>query len=208
MSNIAYTYVIIKKDLQAKVMELVYSSPGRADMHIGMPLPKVGQSVEEVAAMYAPVANWAEAEAEVLDVQVGVTGGYTPPGVEPTTLGSAKQRKLDQIAEWRYALETAGVNVGGVMVRTDRESQAQLTGAFSSLKEGLVTSIDWKAANGQFVTLTLVDVSAIAQAVAQHVQASFTQEKSYIAQVQAATTIEQVDAITLPPANSIPVTVV
>jgi len=196
--SIAYSYKIISKDIAAKVMEVVYTSPGRSPVHVGTRLPYVGESELAVIQMYAPVAYWREQDMEVQDVEVGKTGDVTPPDVEPTTLGTAKQAKAAAIAAWRYALEISGVVVGGSVVLTDRESQAQLTGAYQTLKDGLVSSIDWKTGDGSFVTITLAEVTALAQAVAQHVQASFTQEKNLLAQVAAAQSIEEVNSIVLP----------
>lgn len=209
MNNIAYSYEIVSKDLAAKVMEVVYTSPGRQTMHISARLPYVGETELSVIQMFAPLAYWREQDMAVQDVQVGTTGEVIPPGVEPTTLASAKQAKAASIAAWRYMLETSGVVVNGAKVMTDRESQAQLTGAYQTLKDGLVPSIDWKTGTGVFVTLTLAEVTALAQAVAQHVQSSFTQEKNLLAQVAAAQTIEEVNAIQLPaiPGATIPATV-
>ena len=196
--SIPYTYEIIGVDQQARVMEVVYSSPGRQTMHIGARLPYAGESLDAVIQMYSPVAYWREQEAVVIDVQPGTSGSFTPPGVEPTTLGSAKQAKLEEIAAWRFLRETGGVQFNGATIKTDRESQATVNGAFASLQAGLVSSIDWKAANGVWVTLTLTEMTAIAQAVASHVQASFTAEKQLADQVAAATTIEEVNAIAVP----------
>jgi hypothetical protein len=198
MSNIAYTYEIISVNEQARVMEVVYASPGRQTMHIGARLPYQGETVEAIVDMYAPVRFWEEQEAAVVVPQVGVSGSVTPPGVEPTTLGSAKQAKKAEIAAWRYLEETKGVSLGGSTIKTDRESQATISGAYSSLKDGLIASVDWKTADGAFVTLGITEIAAIAQAVAQHVQSSFTAEKTLALQVDAATTIEEVQAIVVP----------
>jgi hypothetical protein len=207
--SIAYTYEIIAVDQAARVMEVVYTSPGRQTMHIGARLPYQGETVEAIVEMFAPVAYWLEQEAAVVVPSVGVSGSVTPPGVEPTTLGSAKQAKKAEIAAWRYMEETKGVVLGGSTIKTDRESQATISGAYSSLKDGLIPSVDWKTADGAFVTLGVTEIAAIAQAVAQHVQGSFTAEKALAQQVDSAETIEAVQAIVVPwpqPAGQIPVT--
>lgn len=196
--NIAYDYEIISSDEQARCMEVRYTSPGRAPVHVSARLPYLGESLAAVIAMYSPVAYWRDQAATVVVPAPGTNGSYTPPEVAPTTLGTAKQVKRAQIAEWRYDLEVGGVLFNGATIRTDRESQAQLTGAFSSLKDGLIPSVDWKTAEGGFITLGLPEVSAIAAVVAQHVQGSFTQEKALVQQVEAATTIEEVNAVVIP----------
>lgn len=192
---IPYTYEIINVDPAAKAMEIVYSSPGRQTMHIGARMPFVGESLEAVVQMFSPVAYWREQETEVIPVTQGQSGAFNPPEPEPVTLETVKRDKLAEIAQWRYNREISGVTLNGARILTDRESQATISGAFSSLKEGLVASINWKAANGVWITLGLPEMTAIAQAVATHVQTSFTLEKQYADQVAAATTIEEVQAI-------------
>lgn len=193
---IPYSYEIIKVDPQARVMEVVYSSPGRQTMHIGARLPFVGESLEAIIEMYSPVAYWREQEAEVVVPELG-TGSVTIPTPGPMTLERAKREKLDEIAAWRFQRETGGVLLNGVRIRTDRESQATITGAMASLQGGFVTSIDWKAANDVWVQLSFAEMTAIAQAVSSHVQLSFSMERQLAEQVAAATTIEQVQAIVL-----------
>lgn len=198
MSNIAYTYEVINVNPQARAMEVVYTSPGRQTLHIGARMPYAGETIEQIAAMYAPVGYWLEQEAQIVDVPVGTSGTVSPPGVEPTTIGSARQAKASEISSWRYMLEVGGVSLNGVKVKTDRESQATINGAYTSLANGLLTSIDWKTADGSFVQLTLAEMSAVAQAVAQHVQTSFSREKALLDQVNAATTIEEVKSVVVP----------
>lgn len=206
--SISYSYEIVSVNQQARVMEVVYTSPGRQTMHIGARLPYQGEAIETIVQMYAPLRYWQEQEAAVVVPSVGATGSVTPPGVEPTTLGSAKQAKKAEIAAWRYVQETKGVVLNGSTIKTDRESQATISGAYSSLKDGLITSVDWKTAEGAFVTLGVAEIAAIAQAVAQHVQGSFTAEKALVQQVDAATTIEEVQAVVVPwpQVGQIPVT--
>ena len=194
MSLISYTYEIIKVDPDARVMEVVYSSPGRQTMHISARLPYVGESLEAVIDMFSPVAFWREQEAEVVAPALG-SGEVTFPQPPALTLESAKRQKLDEIADWRFARETAGVLLNGARIKTDRESQATINGALASLQAGLIQTVDWKAANDVWINLGLAEMTAIAQAVATHVQTSFSLEKQLAAQVASATTIEEVQAI-------------
>lgn len=192
--SIQYTYEIVSVDAAARVMEVVYSSEGRQTMHISARLPYVGESLEAVIDMFSPVPHWLEQEAEVV---VPELGSGTSGQAAPETLASAKAKKLAQIAEWRFIAETAGVTLNGAAIRTDRESQAQLTGAYTSLKNGFLTSVNWKAANGQWVSLSLEQIEPIAAAVAQHVQACFDAEMALTQQVNAAQTIEAVNAVVI-----------
>lgn len=194
---IPYTYEIISVDEQARAMEVVYSSEGRQTMHIGARLPYVGESLESIIQMYSPVAYWMEQDAQVVVPELG-SGEIVPPAPEPVTLESAKRDKLAELAAWRYAKEVGGINVAGAKVKTDRESQATLTGAFISLSQGLLQSVDWKLDNGQWATLTLAEITPIAQAVVSHVQACFTAEKLMAAEINALPTIEAVQSYTFP----------
>lgn len=106
--SIAYSYEIIAVDQAARVMEVVYTSPGRQTMHIGARLPYQGETVESIVQMYAPVAYWLEQEAAVVAPEVGVTGTVTPPAPQPPTeaqiiqaFTDAIQTRLDDFARTR-----------------------------------------------------------------------------------------------------------
>jgi hypothetical protein len=192
---IPYTYEIINVDAAARVMEVVYTSPGRQTMHISARLPYVGETLEQIVDMYSPSAYWQQQDAEVVVPTVGTSGTSNSSANEPITLEAAKYRKLAEIANWRYRRETSGITLNGAKILTDRESQATVTGAFASLQAGLIQSVDWKAASGQWLSIGLQEMTAIAQAVAEHVQDSFTREKVLTQMVDAAQTVEDVEAI-------------
>ena len=112
---------------------------------------------------------------------------------QPAT-AEAKDAKKAALAAKRYEVEIGGIEIAGAKVKTDRESQASLTGAYTSLQAGLLTGIDWKTEDG-WVTLNLATCEAIAQAVASHVQQSFSREKELSALIDAAETVEDLQAI-------------
>ena len=94
--------------------------------------------------------------------------------LEPT-LEEVKEAKLSSLASIRYEKEIGGIAVSGATIATDRASQALITGAYVSLKQGFISSVNWKGENS-WVTLTLVEIEPIAQAVCNYVQACFTKE--------------------------------
>jgi len=194
--SILYNYEIIKVDEAARVMEVVYTSEGRQTMHIGARLPYEGESLEAVIQMFSPVPYWLEQEAQTLPVAVGITGTIGTP-VE-VTLESTKQAKLAEIAAARYGYEISGVRVNQVQIRTDRESQAAINGAYVALLNGVLETVDWKGSDGKWVPLTLAEAKILAQAVAEHVQSAFSIEKQLTEQVNVATTIEDVETIKWP----------
>ena len=111
-----------------------------------------------------------------------------------TILAGAKAAKKDEIAAARYAAEIAGVTVGGVVVRTDRESQALITGAALKAVQDGTYSCTWKAESG-FVTLNAGTIIAVADAVRTHVQGCFDAEAAKCALIDAAQTVEDVEAV-------------
>lgn len=99
---------------------------------------------------------------------------------EATTAGLCDKYRHDKaltLADTRFDYETSGVTLeDGSTVLTDRESQAQLTSAYMTLKEGLRDSVDWKSPSG-WTTVTLAEIKPVAQASAAHVQPAFTAER-------------------------------
>jgi hypothetical protein len=105
------------------------------------------------------------------------------------TLGDYKA----QLADIRFQKETAGIVLdGGMVVRTDRESQALVTGAWSASQLNPDIVLDWKGANG-WVTLNATQIAQIAAVVTSHVQACFTWEKELAEALDDATDPSTVD---------------
>lgn len=191
--SIPYTYTIAKVDAAARCMEVVFQSEGRREMRVCTRIPAKGESLDAVMDEYAPVTYWHSQEVELEIPEVGLSGGavegqslHLLPADEPKTVASTRKRKLAEIADWRYKLETAGVRVGPTLILTDRGSQAQITGAYTTLKNGLLPSVNWKGSDGNWAPLTLAEIEPVAAAVAQHVQACFDAEMALCARVDEA----------------------
>lgn len=195
MVNINYSYEIVFVDAPSKCMVVKYTAEGFPPMQISTRLPYEGEDVEAVIHQYAPVNLWVLSKTPVVAPKTGTKGEFKVPEPPPLTLETAKAAKKAEIADWRWQREVSGVNVGGTKIRTDRESQAQITSTLTSLEQGLLTSVDFKAQDGSWIKLTLDEVKAVARAVAQHVQQSFTIERQLVEMVDAAETIEEVQAI-------------
>ena len=111
--------------------------------------------------------------------------------VEPT-LDEMKAAKLAELKAYRRTKEEAGINLNGVEIATDRESQAMIGNAVAGLRlkpEG--STVNWKAENGTFV-LDLATLEAIAGAVFDHVQACFNDEIAHVEAINALTTAQAV----------------
>lgn len=97
----------------------------------------------------------------------------------------AKCLKREEIARARWRAETGGLTLpDGTVIKTDRESQALLTGAAFSATLDPETPIEWKGANG-WVVLMPQEVLQIAGLVRRHVQGCFSRERALSAQVEA-----------------------
>ena len=105
-----------------------------------------------------------------------------------------KADKKAEIADARWRAETGGMTFNGIEVATDRESQALLMGAVLAAQNNPQYKANWKAKNGWF-ELDAATLIAIADAVRSHVQACFDREKELQEQVEAATTIEELEII-------------
>jgi hypothetical protein len=101
------------------------------------------------------------------------------------TIEGATAEKLAALAAHRYGIEVAGITIGGVFVKTDRESQSQLNSAFTSLTNGLIPDTPWKSSNGQFTEVTPEGITPVATATAQYVRACFKAEEIHTLAIQA-----------------------
>lgn len=110
------------------------------------------------------------------------------------TLDEVKAAKMADLAALRYAAEIAGVMVNGARVRTDRESQAMLTGAALQALDDPEYTCKWKTEDG-FIDLAAEQIKIVAKRVRVHVQSCFDREAALTTQVEAAETIEDVEAI-------------
>lgn len=110
-------------------------------------------------------------------------------------LEAAKAAKRAEIAAARFAAETGGIVVGVAEIRTDRESQAMITGAALKAMQDEAYACKWKAEGG-FIELNAAQILAVADAVRAHVQSCFDHEADLTALIDAAETWEELEAIT------------
>lgn len=87
--KVDYTYEIVSADATARCMEIIYASEGRETMHISARLPFVGESLEDVIRMYAPIRYWRDQETAVMTPSAGTKGSlsYSDPVVQPPPTG-------------------------------------------------------------------------------------------------------------------------
>ncbi|GHE51057.1 hypothetical protein GCM10019059_07820 [Camelimonas fluminis] len=118
-------------------------------------------------------------------------GQWSPP---PPAPAASKADLLAYAADKRWRVETGGITVSGVPVATDRESQSLITGAHAYVQTNPGVTIKYKS-GAEFVDLDAATVTALATAVAAHVQACFASEADVAAAIadDTITTTQQVD---------------
>lgn len=117
---------------------------------------------------------------------------------ENLVVGLNQSGLMEQLAAHRFEFETSGLTLeGGMRLKTDRESQAQLSSAYTTLKYNLIPDTDWKALNGWQV-VTLEQIEPIARAMAAHVRGCFRGERAVGTAITNATTMEQIESIDIP----------
>ncbi|WFU07633.1 DUF4376 domain-containing protein [Rhizobium sp. CB3090] len=145
-------------------------------------------SKQEITLVDA-AGDWPEAPPSL----VSIVAAWSPEPV-PVDLQAYAATK-------RYAVETGGIVFDGMTVSTDRQSQALIIGAYAYVQANPSVTVNFKTANG-FVNLTAEQVTAVANAVGAHVQASFAAEDAVVKAITAGTikTAADVDAFAWPTA--------
>ncbi|MBT4877925.1 MAG: DUF4376 domain-containing protein [Desulfobacula sp.] len=93
------------------------------------------------------------------------------------------ENKKQELKTIRQKRETAGVIYNKMTFSTDRESLAMLHSIYTLIKDGLVTSVDWKCEKG-FTSLDKAGVNNVIGLVMNHIQTCFTDEKKAIEDIE------------------------
>ena len=127
-----------------------------------------------------------------------VYDGETKTVSEPlVSFDSLKEEKLSKLASYRYKIEVAGLSLNSMTISTDRQAQALIHGARtiaeSRIKENDNRVFDFKTKSG-WVELTSEQIVLIADAVGDHVQACFTNEKYHGEKIKDLLTSKELEA--------------
>lgn len=144
------------------------------------------------ADLYAQAAKWCNETQKATIEDKGDC--YEVVALPEPTFDELKAQKKVEIAAARYTAETGGCTVNGVLIDTERDSQALITGAALAAVIDNGYSLNWKTGSG-FIHLTAPEILAIAQAVRAHVQKCFDREGELVSVVDAAQSKEDLDAI-------------
>lgn len=126
--------------------------------------------------------------------QLWADGQWQPVGW-PFLVDQVLAAKLDALSSKRWEVEIGGIDVSGVPVRTDANSQAKITAAYTMARLDPTYSVStWEAAPGIFVPLTNSELISIGEAVRNHIQHTFDRKAALYAQIVALDTIEELNA--------------
>lgn len=113
---------------------------------------------------------------------------------ELIALGMNKPDMYQALADHRFSVEASGVEVAGVKIKTDRESQGLISRAFVSLTNDLVPDIDFKAVSA-WERIDKANIQPVAKAVAAHVRACFRGERVVQELIEGADTLAEILAV-------------
>lgn len=146
-----------------------------------------------------------------LDAQAWLIGDDGPfaggtPLIPVTTRAQKLKALLQRVTAKRWEIETGGITLPrGIRVLTGRADQDRITSVIVNAGVAGIEAVDFKAASG-WVHLTLEEVQGIARAVALHVQACFSAERTHHEAVVALATEAEIDTYDLTvgwPSNTI-----
>lgn len=118
-------------------------------------------------------------------VDIGADAVRVVYQIESLSAADLLARRRAELAALRWQCETAGVTIGGMTIRTDRDSQSLIDSMHRSLADGVIDTVSFKPASGDTVVADLATATAIRSAVVLHVQACRTCEAEHAAALDA-----------------------
>lgn len=109
-------------------------------------------------------------------------------------LDTAKTQLLERLADIRWQKETGGIELEGIKISTDRQSQAMITQTVAGLNltnatDNPITTVKFKSDSG-FVELSAEQIAAIGIAVTRHVEACYAREQELASKIESIKTIK------------------
>lgn len=133
-------------------------------------------------------------------VQDGQGRWTTTYRLEPETLSSdgldtQRDLKLAALAAKRWEVETGGVTIGGIPVKTDADTQRKITGAYVQATRDPDFVVRWKLGPATYTTLDAATIIVIGDAVTAHIQACFVCESDLADQIVGAADWDELAAV-------------
>lgn len=115
--------------------------------------------------------------------------------IDPRTLQDFKDAQWGQIKQARSAAEYTGFTWDGSTFDSDAISQNRITGAVTLATLSSTFTIGWILADNTVRTLSATDMMQVGAALGQHVATQFVHGATLRAQIDAATTPLEVEAV-------------
>ena len=180
-------------------------NPGSTPSHNGTftaPVLVTGAIPRWNGSMWEQVENHTKEKVWIDGVETEIKEyGPLPEGASLTpplpTLEEAKAAKLAEITAAKWAeIETGVVAYEGLRYATDTDSQGLIGNAMTMYQLSGVLPPFWKAKDGILQSPTIGQLTAIAAAMYAYMEEQFMKELTLSGQVQAATTLAGVAAVT------------
>lgn len=123
-------------------------------------------------------------------------GGALQAPDTPQTVEDLKADLIRAAAAKRWAVESGGLVMGQAVIATAIEDQNRITSVIANAAAAGVETVDFKAASG-WVSLTLPELSAVAAAIARHVQRCYSAERMHSEAIAALPTLADAQAYDL-----------
>lgn len=149
---------------------------------------------------YSGAVVYSVATGEPIALAAGMSleeaGGTLQAPLIAETVEDLKAELQRAAAAKRWAVESGGITVGGVRVSTAIEDQNRITSVIANAGAAGVQAVDFKAASG-WVSLTLPELSAVAAAIARHVQRCYSAERMHSEAIAALSVLADAQAYDL-----------
>lgn len=185
-----------------QVLATVHSWPTKSMYEFAGPmaLPSIVDTLEVPSSVLAPDAFASVEQWLINDQSSPFFGGTIDTDADELTRAKATKQRL--LRERRDVLETSGVTVEGVgVLATDVASQRLLTGAavlaLIAAQRQQEFSIAWTLADQSTVQLNADEVISCSVIVGTHVAGVFSAHRAASLAVEAAITVEEVNAVSL-----------
>ena len=127
------------------------------------------------------------------DKLASIVASYT----DADALKHVLDTRLAELADIRWQHETSTFLVGGIPISADDRGKILITAAADLARREEQKTFQFKADDGQFLTLDGAAIIAIYSAMASHVQACFSNEASLASKLTAAVSIDELRSIDL-----------
>ena len=133
--------------------------------------------------VHGEVCAFSDADLQVLGARIVGYKELTPEQksthLNPSPLPVSVEQLKTGVTAYRWKVETGGITLPtGVRVATGIDDQNRITSVVANAERAGLEVVDFKAAEG-WAKVTLIQLQAIATAVALHVQACFSAERAH-----------------------------